>query len=115
LRHTLDDRFTPIEETMRALDDLVKSGKLRYVGISDAPAWKVAQAQVVSHFRGWNPQIALQIEYSLPGWGVLARALHPHFSTGKTLGSLGSRFVANSQVGPTTISYPKSRNWSPTT
>jgi len=71
LRHTLDDRFTPIEETMRALDDLVKSGKLRYVGISDAPAWKVAQAQVVSHFRGWNPLIALQIEYSLPGPGVL--------------------------------------------
>ncbi len=48
------------------MDDLVKSGKLRYVGISDAPAWKVAQAQVVSHFRGWNPLIALQIEYSLP-------------------------------------------------
>jgi aryl-alcohol dehydrogenase-like predicted oxidoreductase len=59
------DRFTPIEETMSALDDLVKSGKVRYVGISDAPAWKVAQAQVMAHFRGWNPLIALQIEYSL--------------------------------------------------
>jgi hypothetical protein len=74
------------------------------VGISDAPPWKVAQAQVMSHFRGWNPLIALQIEYSFPGWGVLVRALHPHFSTGKKLlFSLGSRFVANSQVGPTTI------------
>ena len=40
-RQTRDNRFTPIEETMRALDDLVKSGKLRYVGISDAPAWRL--------------------------------------------------------------------------
>ncbi|RYX81677.1 aldo/keto reductase [bacterium] len=59
------DRFTPIEETMSALDDLVKAGKVRYVGFSDAPAWKVAQAQTMAHFRGWNPLIALQIEYSL--------------------------------------------------
>jgi aryl-alcohol dehydrogenase-like predicted oxidoreductase len=59
------DRFTPIEETMSALGDLVKSGKVRYIGFSDAPAWKVAQAQVIAHFRGWNPLIALQIEYSL--------------------------------------------------
>jgi aryl-alcohol dehydrogenase-like predicted oxidoreductase len=59
------DRFTPIEETMSALDDLVKSGKVRYVGISDTPAWKVAQAQVIAHFRGWSPLVALQIEYSL--------------------------------------------------
>ncbi len=59
------DRFTPIEETMSALDDLVKAGKVRYVGFSDSPAWKVAQAQTMAHFRGWNPLIALQIEYSL--------------------------------------------------
>jgi aryl-alcohol dehydrogenase-like predicted oxidoreductase len=59
------DRFTPIEETMNALDDLVKSGKVRYVGISDTPAWKVAQAQLMAHFRGWNPLVALQVEYSL--------------------------------------------------
>ncbi len=59
------DRFTPIDETMSALDDLVKAGKVRYVGFSDAPAWKVAQAQTIAHFRGWTPLIALQIEYSL--------------------------------------------------
>ena len=59
------DRYTPIEETMRALDDLVTAGKVRYVGFSDTPAWKVAQAQVTAHFRGWAPLIALQIEYSL--------------------------------------------------
>jgi aryl-alcohol dehydrogenase-like predicted oxidoreductase len=59
------DRFTPIEETMRALDDLVRAGKVRYIGFSDAPAWKVAQAQGMALFRGWSPLIALQIEYSL--------------------------------------------------
>jgi aryl-alcohol dehydrogenase-like predicted oxidoreductase len=59
------DRFTPVEETMSALEDLVRTGKVRYVGFSDAPAWKVAQAQVIAQFRGWAPLIALQIEYSL--------------------------------------------------
>ena len=59
------DRFTPVEETMSALDDLVSAGKVRYLGFSDAPAWKVAQAQLLAHFRGWAPLIALQIEYSL--------------------------------------------------
>ncbi len=59
------DRFTPVDETMRALDDLVTSGKVRYIGFSDTPAWKVSQAQTVAHFRGWAPLVALQIEYSL--------------------------------------------------
>jgi len=59
------DKFTPIDETMRALDDLVRAGKVRYIGFSDTPAWKVAQAQTIAQFRGWTPLIALQIEYSL--------------------------------------------------
>ena len=59
------DRFTPVEETMSALDNLVTSGKVRYIGFSDAPAWKVTQAQMIAQFRGWAPLIALQIEYSL--------------------------------------------------
>ena len=59
------DKFTPIEETMRALDDLVRAGKVRYIGLSDTPAWKVAQAQTIARFRGWSPLVALQIEYSL--------------------------------------------------
>ncbi|HYO52370.1 aldo/keto reductase [Archangium sp.] len=59
------DRHTPIEETMRALDDLVRAGKVRYLGFSDTPAWKTAQAQLTAHFRGWAPLVALQIEYSL--------------------------------------------------
>ena len=59
------DRWTPIEETMQTLDDLVRAGKVRYVGFSDTPAWKVAEAQTLARLRGWAPLIALQIEYSL--------------------------------------------------
>lgn len=59
------DRTTPIEETMRALDTLVEQGKVRYLGFSDTPAWKVAQAQTMAQLRGWSPLVALQIEYSL--------------------------------------------------
>ena len=59
------DATTPIEETLRALDDLVASGKVRYIGFSDTPAWKCAEAQTIARFRGWAPLIALQIEYSL--------------------------------------------------
>lgn len=59
------DRFTPVDETMSALDDLVRAGKVRYLGFSDSPAWKVAQAQMIAHFRSWSPLIALQTEHSL--------------------------------------------------
>lgn len=59
------DVHTPIEETMRALDDLVAAGKVRYLGFSDTPAWKVMEAQMLSRFRGWAPLIAMQLEYSL--------------------------------------------------
>jgi aryl-alcohol dehydrogenase-like predicted oxidoreductase len=59
------DRFTPMEESIRGLDDLVGSGKVRYVGFSDTPAWKCAQAQTLAAQHGWSPVIALQIEYSL--------------------------------------------------
>jgi aryl-alcohol dehydrogenase-like predicted oxidoreductase len=59
------DKITPIEETMRALDDLVTAGKIRYIGFSDTPAWKTMQAQMIAKFRGWAPLIALQLEYSL--------------------------------------------------
>ena len=59
------DQITPVEEVMRGLDDLVRAGKVLYVGISDAPAWWVAQANTLAHLRGWSPFIGLQIEYSL--------------------------------------------------
>jgi aryl-alcohol dehydrogenase-like predicted oxidoreductase len=59
------DATTPVEEILRAMDDLVRAGKVLYVGISDAPAWQVARMQTIADLRGWSPLIALQIEYSL--------------------------------------------------
>lgn len=59
------DRHTPIEETMRALDDAVRAGKILYVGISDAPAWLVSRANTLAEWRGWTPFAGLQVPYSL--------------------------------------------------
>jgi aryl-alcohol dehydrogenase-like predicted oxidoreductase len=59
------DQITPVEEVMRALDDLVRQGKVLYVGVSDAPAWWIAQANTLANLRGWAPFVGLQIEYSL--------------------------------------------------
>jgi aryl-alcohol dehydrogenase-like predicted oxidoreductase len=59
------DPFTPIEETMRALDDQVRAGKVLYLGISDAPAWVVARANTLAEERGWTPFTAIQSQYSL--------------------------------------------------
>jgi aryl-alcohol dehydrogenase-like predicted oxidoreductase len=59
------DRATPIEETMRALDDAIRAGKVLYVGISDAPAWVVARANTLAEWRGWSPFIGIQVPYSL--------------------------------------------------
>ncbi|WP_336205364.1 aldo/keto reductase [Nonomuraea sp. LPB2021202275-12-8] len=59
------DRHTPIEETMRALDDAVRAGKILYVGISDAPAWIVSRANTLAEWRGWTPFAGLQVPYNL--------------------------------------------------
>jgi aryl-alcohol dehydrogenase-like predicted oxidoreductase len=59
------DQITPVEEVMRAFDDLVRAGKVLYVGISDAPAWVVAKSNTLAELRGWTRYVALQIEYSL--------------------------------------------------
>jgi aryl-alcohol dehydrogenase-like predicted oxidoreductase len=59
------DQLTPMEEVMRGLDDLVRAGKVLYVGVSDAPAWWISRANMLAELRGWTPFVALQIEYSL--------------------------------------------------
>ena len=59
------DQMTPVEEVMRGLDDLVRQGKVLYAGISDAPAWWIAQANTIAELRGWSRFVGLQIEYSL--------------------------------------------------
>ena len=59
------DQITPVEEVMRAFDDLVAQGKVLYIGVSDAPAWWIAQANIIANLRGWCQFAGLQIEYSL--------------------------------------------------
>ncbi|AKS35833.1 aldo/keto reductase [Mycolicibacterium goodii] len=59
------DFSTPVEEILRGMDDLVRQGKILYVGISNAPAWQVSRMQTIADLRGWSPLVALQIEYSL--------------------------------------------------
>jgi aryl-alcohol dehydrogenase-like predicted oxidoreductase len=59
------DCVTPVEEVMRSLDDLVRAGKVLYVGISDTPAWVVSQANAIADLRGWSRLVSYQGEYSL--------------------------------------------------
>ena len=59
------DRHTPIEETMRALDDEVRAGRILYVGVSDTPAWIVSRANTLAGWRDWTAFAGLQVPYSL--------------------------------------------------
>jgi aryl-alcohol dehydrogenase-like predicted oxidoreductase len=59
------DQITPIDEVMRAFDDLVRQGKILYAGVSDMPAWLVARGNTLAELRGLSAFIGLQIEYSL--------------------------------------------------
>ena len=59
------DGMTPVDEVLRALDDLVRAGKVLYVGISDTPAWVVSQANATADLRGWSRFVAYQGVYSL--------------------------------------------------
>jgi aryl-alcohol dehydrogenase-like predicted oxidoreductase len=59
------DGATPVEEVLRGMDDLVRAGKVLYVGISDTPAWQVSRMQAIADLRGWAPLVALQIPYNL--------------------------------------------------
>jgi aryl-alcohol dehydrogenase-like predicted oxidoreductase len=64
------DRYTPVDEVMRGLDDLVTAGKVRYVAFSDVPAWYASRAQTLAEWRGFQPLSALQMEYSLVERGI---------------------------------------------
>src|SRR6202035_652100 len=59
------DAITPVDEVMRGFDDLVRQGKILYAGVSDAPAWWIAQANTLAELRGWTRFAGLQVEYSL--------------------------------------------------
>ena len=62
--HMWDSR-TPVEEILRAFDDLVRAGKIVYAGLSDTPAWQASRMQAIAELRGWSPLVALQIPYNL--------------------------------------------------
>jgi aryl-alcohol dehydrogenase-like predicted oxidoreductase len=62
--HRWDDT-TPIEETMRALDDLIRLGKVCYVGASAFASWQLAHANVLAELKGWSAFIAIQSEYNM--------------------------------------------------
>jgi len=68
------DYTTPIDEIMRALDDLISKGKVHYAGASNFPAWWIARANTMADFQGWNPFIATQVEYS-----ITERSCEPEF------------------------------------
>lgn len=59
------DNTTPADEILRAFDDLVRAGKILYIGVSDTPAWQIARLQTMAELRGWTQFTALQAEYSL--------------------------------------------------
>jgi aryl-alcohol dehydrogenase-like predicted oxidoreductase len=59
------DKITPLEEVMRAFDDLVRQGKILHAGVSDMAAWAVARASTLAELRGWTPFVGLQVEYNL--------------------------------------------------
>jgi aryl-alcohol dehydrogenase-like predicted oxidoreductase len=78
------DPITPIEETLSTLDDLVRAGKVRYVGCSNFAGWQIADAAWVSRTRGWAPFISAQNEYSLLDRAVEAEVIPAclHFGLG---------------------------------
>lgn len=71
------DETTPIEETLRALDDLVRAGKVRYIGASNFAAWQLARANVLAEVRGWAPFVTIQPHYHMLERGI-ERELIPY-------------------------------------
>jgi len=109
------DAHTPVDALMRALDDQVRLGKILHIGISNVPAWAVAQANTLATERGWTPFTALQLHYNLVERGIeadffaLARALGLSITawsplasgllTGKYLGGDGKGRLARGRGG----------------
>ncbi len=64
LLHTWD-RITPVEEVVHTFDDLIRTGKIRYAGLSDVPAWYAARAQSYAEAHGLAPMVTVQLPYAL--------------------------------------------------
>jgi aryl-alcohol dehydrogenase-like predicted oxidoreductase len=110
------DARTPVEETIRALDDAVRAGKVLYVGISDTPAWVVARANTLAEWRGWTPFAGLQAPYSLLKRDIERDLLPMAEAFGMTLaawsplagGVLSGKFTRPGQVEAGTRISPES-------
>jgi aryl-alcohol dehydrogenase-like predicted oxidoreductase len=105
------DPLTPVEETMRALDDVVRAGKVLYVGISDAPAWVVSRANTLADWRGWTAFTGLQVPYSLIQRHIERELLPMAESLGLSVaawsplagGVLSGKFTRPGEPGPARI------------
>lgn len=100
------DTLTPLEETMRGLEDVVRSGKVRYIGISNHPAWMVAKANGIADKMGWTKFVALQNYYSIAARDVEREIIPLALSEGLALmpwsplagGFLSGKFTRNNEV-----------------
>jgi len=122
------DRSTPVEETMRALDDLVRSGKVRYIGCSNYFEWEVAEAQLIAKHNGWTPFVSCQDFYNLLYRDIEKRmtpfcvkyglGMISYFPlAGSLLGGVNKRGVApepgsRGAIRPTYRTWDTDRNWS---
>ena len=103
------DSLTPVEEILRAFDDLVRAGKILYVGLSDTPAWQASRLQAIAELRGWSPLIALQIPYNLTERTVERELLPMALEMGMGVlpwsplagGVLSGKYAAQDLKGPT--------------
>jgi aryl-alcohol dehydrogenase-like predicted oxidoreductase len=116
------DGMTPVAEVVRALDDLVRAGKVLYVGSSDTPAWAVARAVTLAELRGWTPFCGLQVPWSLADRAVerehlpLAAALDLAVTPWGVLesGELTGKFLATAQPAGGTVLDPAVETGLPT-
>lgn len=105
------DPNTPVEETMRALDDAVRAGKVLYVGVSDTPAWVTARAGTLAEWRGWSPLAGIQVPYSLVQRDIERELLPMAGSLGMSVaawsplagGVLSGKFAGGHDVGASRV------------
>jgi aryl-alcohol dehydrogenase-like predicted oxidoreductase len=104
------DFTTDVQEVMRALDDLVSSGKVLHIGVSNTPAWKIAQANTLAEWRGFNKFVAIQVEYSLiqraPERDLIPMAVDLGLSV-TSWGSLGNGVLTGKYLSGSTGRLPE--------
>jgi len=96
------DGVTPADEVLRALDDMVRAGKILYIGLSDTPAWVIARSQAIAELRGWSKLAATQVPYSLIERGIEREILPMATSLGLGVlawGPLGNGLLSGKYSG----------------